>query len=778
MLLRGSKSSGRFVCWFLASLALLLVVIFPTTARAAGPCCTITGIDSRTGIVNARVNVTGQTFQFAVKNSALLSSLKVGQGVYANFGGKQVSLDGRAACCAIVSIGAVTAPAAPPAGRLGIPSAAPAPTRPSAPAAPPAGRPGTPPTASAPTQHSGGAQAPPQKALGLGGAARIEALTAYTLPTLTAGTPRPAPPRGTTGSLPVDRPGGRPSGVNSNVVHLRGIEDIKQAQGLPEGAKNLLLMHALTLPPEEVDHYIVNRQLAEEWIRAHPVPASVKPANEERKKKGKCDLTHSEGCAQAGEDAGQHVADEASRQVEKLRQQAGDEWKHVSHELAHDWSMGEDCFADKKLDLPNIPVQFTLPNEFTLRSEEGVSRGSASGNVKGTVTIGLPVTADFKADLTLFYIPCLPFAIRPRSLGADGNLSLGTNLGATLNATGAFSKSFRIPPGGGPHFPIEVIPIVVLGVPVAEMDVSIYIDGTVDVDAEGELDAHFKLNAPHETAFVFECNGHGCAGAAHRVSQPITTSEDAKVSGRVHVKPKFYAALQLDFDVDALSARAGPEPYLLGELYGCGAASATQSTAAATTTTGSYALTADLDWGLDLRAEALVGGKQVGNTFRTSLLPKDPPPHLKFWDLAGSTALVPGLEGVSQVAAGSAAAYKIRMPTCYPYTQDVEYRVSWSGGATATNTTTATAGTTPALPRRIGGKFLVGQSNPGSGNTSACTFEAGQAHCWGNPGKDVPINLVWPAMGNNSLSITLLGDKHHRVFTEKERATHLDISVQ
>src|SRR2546427_250626 len=87
----------------IASLGLLCMTLLASQAKAADPCCFITAINQQTGIVTARVNATGQTFQFKVTNQALLKSLKVGQGVYANFQTQKVSVDGVAPCCSITS---------------------------------------------------------------------------------------------------------------------------------------------------------------------------------------------------------------------------------------------------------------------------------------------------------------------------------------------------------------------------------------------------------------------------------------------------------------------------------------------------------------------------------------------------------------------------------------------------------------------------------------------------------------------------------------------------
>src|SRR2546427_815087 len=87
----------------IASLGLLCMTLLASQAKAADPCCFITAINQQTGIVTARVNATGQTFQFKVTNQALLQSLNVGQGIFANFQTQQVSLDGATPCCPIVS---------------------------------------------------------------------------------------------------------------------------------------------------------------------------------------------------------------------------------------------------------------------------------------------------------------------------------------------------------------------------------------------------------------------------------------------------------------------------------------------------------------------------------------------------------------------------------------------------------------------------------------------------------------------------------------------------
>jgi hypothetical protein len=78
-------------------------------------CCSIIGIDRQGGLVSAKVNATGQSFQFRPNNAAVLGAMKIGEGVYANFSTRQVSLDGNTICCTIVAMGS-----APPVGIGGV----------------------------------------------------------------------------------------------------------------------------------------------------------------------------------------------------------------------------------------------------------------------------------------------------------------------------------------------------------------------------------------------------------------------------------------------------------------------------------------------------------------------------------------------------------------------------------------------------------------------------------------------------------------------------------
>jgi lysozyme len=762
----------------------------------AAPNCTITAMDINTGVVTATESATGKIFQFKLidggvtNDAALLKSLNVGQGVYANFAANVVSLNGLSPDGTILSSTSSASTSSAASAATGTPgqmhnNVAPVPLAAAQPAGsaqtPGAQRVSPPPVATKPSSTGAG----------LAHTVPGSALIPLGLPSVTAGTPQLVP-HGGPQMAPIGPLGNR---VNQDVVHLRGAAGIQQASGLPEGAKNLLLLHVNTLAPGEVDHYIVNKKLATDWIAAHPALANVKPPASHDSGAG-CSVTITNPCL--GADV-QHISDQTSQQINNLLDAGRKEWQQVTGQLSQDLKAVEGCFADQTLHLNDVPVEIS-PNDvpdLTFSFDKGGKPNSAvkannqfgaitgSAEVTGKLTFGLPMDAHFKAGVDMFWIECLPFFIRPKNIHADGTFAVGTKIGAELTATGQFTQEFNIAAG---RTPIAIIPIVIAGIPIAEMDVSAYMEGKVLVDGNGRLDAKFSLETQRQTYdFDFACSGHGCPKPNFHggATKPETTSEYVKLDGRIHVKPEVYVALQLDFDFDALTARAGPQPYLLGEVCACGAASGTQTAGGPSTSQDSYALTADLDWGIDLRAEAMVGGALVGDrAIRTLLQPR----HIAFWDLAHSTALLPRAEGLTQASMGQPAHYQFKMPACYPYPDKVKYQLTWTGGATASNvapgTTVASgaSGTSAATRSKVQPDALlkVGGNGTPSSSTSAtapCSLQSGQGYCEFDPVKDFALDLAWPVAGTYNLTVTAIGDTPHGREYKSAQPTTLNVTV-
>src|SRR5690242_6836331 len=98
-------NSRILTIWFsLFAAAVLLAVasLCSFSAALGGPppqagaaCCSVTRANPMNGVVTAKVNSTGQQFQFTLGNLAQARTLRIGQAVYANFSTRQVSLDGK-----------------------------------------------------------------------------------------------------------------------------------------------------------------------------------------------------------------------------------------------------------------------------------------------------------------------------------------------------------------------------------------------------------------------------------------------------------------------------------------------------------------------------------------------------------------------------------------------------------------------------------------------------------------------------------------------------------
>jgi hypothetical protein len=83
--------------------ALMALALVALAGRAeVKPCCAITALDAQAATATAKENGTSRTFVFKVPDAKLFATVRVGTPVYANFSTKQVSLDGKSACCQII----------------------------------------------------------------------------------------------------------------------------------------------------------------------------------------------------------------------------------------------------------------------------------------------------------------------------------------------------------------------------------------------------------------------------------------------------------------------------------------------------------------------------------------------------------------------------------------------------------------------------------------------------------------------------------------------------
>lgn len=712
--------------------AVLVAAAFPAGAAAAQqprPCCTITALDAQTGIASARDNASGNVFEFRARVPAMLARVRVGQAIHANFATKRVSIDGRTVCCAINKAPAA-AVAETPAPRAG---------------------------ARAPVERTagGGAVSRPTRVDAL--STKVRTTRQYPMPQITYGEPIPAGAR--TRSTRFE---GRLAPVATRVVeasvggrrtertitHVRGVNGIRNSR-LPDGAKRLLEMHVRKLKIDEATYYLVDEQLAREWAATHEVPPEVKPKEEEKEEDdsdcGTISWNGAQDCANDAADAVSDVADAVAAEFERNRKKAQEWWDESTEELAEKWNEAANCFTDHPFEGPSFPVRFSYTKNMSVDMSQGGGKGS-TGQATGTLTLGVPIQGDFDTQVNFLYIPCLPFAFRPSRITADGELTVGQEIVAEIGASGTFSKRFTLPPTGGPQIPLYVIPIVIGNVPVAVIDVSLYLEGEVDVKAKGKATGRFSVANSQRHRFRFSCHAGGCSGQPRSTSAPSMTEQAAQIEGQVSIQPGIYAALQLSFDYNVLQGRAGAQPYLLGIANGCAASAITQASGSTVATT-SHALTTDVDWSVKLRAEALSGGQRIGKRWEKQVMDDK---HIWFKDLApgGSTAFVATVVPPAQASPGQPATLLVRMPTCYPYDEKVHYSISWTGDATPTA-------------------------------MSACSWSAANrtGRCEYAPAQPLPLRFTWQSAGAHTVTVRAVKDEHDRTFSPTPAATTVTVNV-
>lgn len=115
---------------------LVSVLLAPSPAKAAAPCCGVTAIDTRTGVVAAQDKASKRRFEFKVDNATLLKGVRVGQAVDADFQAGKASIEGVAGRHAISGAAQPATAAKSASPLLGQPSSLPGPARGAAPSTP------------------------------------------------------------------------------------------------------------------------------------------------------------------------------------------------------------------------------------------------------------------------------------------------------------------------------------------------------------------------------------------------------------------------------------------------------------------------------------------------------------------------------------------------------------------------------------------------------------------------------------------------------------------
>lgn len=89
---RGKKQRWVLVSGMALIVGTSIAFSVPSEASAATPCCSITAIDTKTGIVSAKDTATGETIEFRLVDAAQIRNIKIGDQVSTDSNTREVSV--------------------------------------------------------------------------------------------------------------------------------------------------------------------------------------------------------------------------------------------------------------------------------------------------------------------------------------------------------------------------------------------------------------------------------------------------------------------------------------------------------------------------------------------------------------------------------------------------------------------------------------------------------------------------------------------------------------
>jgi len=340
---------------------------------------------------------------------------------------------------------------------------------------------------------------------------------------------------------------------------------------------------------------------------------------------------------------------------------------------------------------------------------------SATGNLSGSATGEVEFTIKRKKVLWA----CIPYGAKFNKARAYGNAAVnyGANLSGTLSYNYSWQTQVAKPHLGALTFMIGPVPVYIgFNLPInVGLDVTASVTGSVTYVGSQAATGSFDY-----TCSLSSCSGSSSYNLSNNNQQSLTGSVSGRVQPNIWVQVAVRAYLYTEW---VAYAQVGIRPYLRGDLWGyygnaCGDADQNGTTETVD------ALTFDLDWQLYITGQASAFGSsptQWNNLWST------PRYHIRFWDLIGSDAIEPMIDGPANVIVNAAQAYGGKMRPCWPYTDNVNYQFNW-------------------------------------GDASTTNF-SGAAQSWNNQ------NHTWTTLGAKTLSLTALSDSHGRQFNQTSSRT-------
>jgi hypothetical protein len=291
--------------------------------------------------------------------------------------------------------------------------------------------------------------------------------------------------------------------------------------------------------------------------------------------------------------------------------------------------------------------------------------GNLDGTVHGVIRFGIKRKAIFGV--------CIPYGVKVYTIHIYGDAT--TDNEVTLHGRIHAQQSIG---------PKEIAKPVLYTYPVNLYYITIYVGISLPIttgldvtaDVFGDLDYTGKHVATG--TFDYTCTLDNCSGTSDFDNGSTTGAQEVTAAVDGHIKPNIYLDIGVRgwiYSDSAISAQIGLRANFLGDLWGyagntCGDADGDGFNETVD------ALTFDLDRRIDITGRVSVLGAKWNRTIKTGT-----PKHVSFWDLGGSTAMQPQLHGPSPVMVDTLAGpYKVKIRPCWPYTDNVTYRINWGDG--------------------------------------------------------------------------------------------------
>jgi len=294
-----------------------------------------------------------------------------------------------------------------------------------------------------------------------------------------------------------------------------------------------------------------------------------------------------------------------------------------------------------------------------------------TGQLQGSVTA--EIHFDVKRKKVIAW--CVPYGVKFKNVHAFGNAT--SNAGVTATGTVSYHDSF-----GPSELAKPELFSVLFWIGPIPVDIGFNLPISAGLDISADLTGTINYNGTHVAtgSFDYTCTLDDCFGSSS-FDNTSPTGSTQEITGSVagHVKPVPYVDVGFRaylYTESIAYAQVGVRPYVLGDLWGftgnnCGDADGNGNTESV------QALTFDLDRRIDLTGQASVfGGGPWSRTLHTGAVA-----HVGFYDLINSSALQPQFQGPASLDVNKAGAYKVRMRSCWPYTDNATYQVNWGDGS-------------------------------------------------------------------------------------------------